>query len=901
MRKLKHICIIVFTCWSSFIQGQTLIRVYDSVNRNDSANLDKVTDSIIQIAVLSKKYLEAGQISHRFSIKKYLEGDYSNAIKYARKEVDYLDISQKVDNSYVNALYNLAYFYTLNNEFETSNELFQKIIKLNIDNSKVARSYGSIGQNYELKGDYKKAIDFLSISIDKLEKLKDYRNLITQKIILSNVYLKLNDSVYSHKGLTIANEIDSLRSKVHFDDQLMATLYKIYGDFYNLLGTNYFYKSRAYYLKSLPLSVRIKDSLAIGGLYSSLSSLYNKSMKDSAGYFGKKAISYLDKDLNNLSITYTNYVDYLSRSGQFTSAQENLDKIIKLSLNYTELPRTLEERNLFYLTNKYQFILLINQKLNVLIRMYLINNDQEILNDVIENSKACHKLVSMLGTSSDENFTKFYWRKKASQAYLYGAYASHLLGDQDQVFEFMEKNKALLLSESVLKNTEFANLPKHISNEETRQQKLIYDLESKLSHNSKNSIIQDSLFVAKRSHEKYVDSLKRIFPKFYARKIEVEQTSLSDVKKEMNKGQVLVSYIWNEFDRDNELVIGLVASNEFNRSFTIHKTDNLKSLIKDYQKLISRPFETKDDEKEFQHIAFKLYEMLFPDKEIRDLIMKKELMIIADGLLQNIPFESLIRTADVNDYLVLNNNIHYLYSYSFLEQNKKVNRKSTNSFIGYSPNRFTDSLLINLSHTREEVTDINSEFGGVIKLNDSATKKDFLENSSSAKIIHLATHADGGENPWVAFADDKLQLHELYTFKNNADLVTLSACNTSLGDMAKGEGVISLARGFFHSGSKSVVSSLWKVNDKSTSGIMRSFYKGLKGGETKSEALNNAKRAYLNTHSLSAQSPYYWSSFVLIGDSGKVDVQFNNYLYYGLLLLFIPLGVLVRKKFKKAG
>ena len=195
---------------------------------------------------------------------------------------------------------------------------------------------------------------------------------------------------------------------------------------------------------------------------------------------------------------------------------------------------------------------------------------------------------------------------------------------------------------------------------------------------------------------------------------------------------------------------------------------------------------------------------------------------------------------------------------------------------------------------------INKSLHGSIKLQDSATKEDFLTNSSDSKIIHLATHADVGKNPWIAFADKKLELHELYTYKNNADLVTLSACNTSLGELAKGEGVLSLARGFFYSGSKTVVSSLWEVNDKATAEIMTNFYDNLKQGQTKSQALNNAKRTYLSEHSLSEQSPYYWSSFVLIGDAGILNISSSKNLYIGLIMLVLLLITLLLYGRKKA-
>ena len=72
-------------------------------------------------------------------------------------------------------------------------------------------------------------------------------------------------------------------------------------------------------------------------------------------------------------------------------------------------------------------------------------------------------------------------------------------------------------------------------------------------------------------------------------------------------------------------------------------------------------------------------------------------------------------------------------------------------------------------------------------------------------------------------------------------IFVLSACNTSLGNIKEGEGVFSLARGFFYSGANSVVSSLWNVNDKSTSQIISSFYENLEKGKSKSSALRLAK------------------------------------------------------------
>ena len=176
--------------------------------------------------------------------------------------------------------------------------------------------------------------------------------------------------------------------------------------------------------------------------------------------------------------------------------------------------------------------------------------------------------------------------------------------------------------------------------------------------------------------------------------------------------------------------------------------------------------------------------------------------------------------------------------------------------------------------------------------------------TTDASIIHLATHANANEAPWVAFNDEKLFLNEIYTSRNQAELIVLSACNTAQGEIVKGEGILSLSRGFFYAGANSVLSNAWEANDKTASLIMQSFYGYLKDGETKAVALQKAKIDYLENHSLSEVSPSYWASFMLVGDYGEIaiaDSFFQTYKYILLariLLLIILLIIYIKKKQK---
>jgi CHAT domain-containing protein len=153
-------------------------------------------------------------------------------------------------------------------------------------------------------------------------------------------------------------------------------------------------------------------------------------------------------------------------------------------------------------------------------------------------------------------------------------------------------------------------------------------------------------------------------------------------------------------------------------------------------------------------------------------------------------------------------------------------------------------------------------------------------------MLHFATHGVLGDEiglttqPALVFSQigDKdghgglLQLADILDLKLNADLVVLSACNTGLGRLRRGEGIVGLTRGFLYAGASSVVVSLWKVEDQSTSLLMERFYQRLKQGESKSEALRQAKldvmRATIELKAIgmrqSLASPFYWAPFILV-------------------------------------
>jgi CHAT domain-containing protein len=194
--------------------------------------------------------------------------------------------------------------------------------------------------------------------------------------------------------------------------------------------------------------------------------------------------------------------------------------------------------------------------------------------------------------------------------------------------------------------------------------------------------------------------------------------------------------------------------------------------------------------------------------------------------------------------------------------------------------------LNRLPHSREEVEEIGRLFGksATIKLGQQATEATARSDSNNYTILHFAVHGwldeQIGLNSGLALSRPELlgrkptkedngllQAWEIFDhLKLNADLVVLSGCETGLGQSLRGEGLIGLTRALQYAGARSVVVSLWQVDDASTAVFMSAFYGELRKGVSKDVALQRAAAAVRNNPSNPKwRHPRYWSPFVLAG------------------------------------
>jgi len=251
----------------------------------------------------------------------------------------------------------------------------------------------------------------------------------------------------------------------------------------------------------------------------------------------------------------------------------------------------------------------------------------------------------------------------------------------------------------------------------------------------------------------------------------------------------------------------------------------------------------------------KLYEELL--KRIMLLVGDKDLVIIPAGVLNYVPFHGLF---DGEHYVIESREIIYAPSAAVW---KKLNSRR--------PRPVTNALL--MAYADERIPLADSEVALLSKMlpnavrfaGKQATFDSFQKYSPHFDLIHLACHGQfQADNPMFSslhLADGWVTVRDVCARRLNAQLVTLSACETGLNKISAGDEILGLARGFLSAGARSLLLSLWTVNDAATTRLMTDFYANLQRGETIAASLRVAQTNLIKR----GEHPYFWSPFLVIG------------------------------------
>lgn len=316
----------------------------------------------------------------------------------------------------------------------------------------------------------------------------------------------------------------------------------------------------------------------------------------------------------------------------------------------------------------------------------------------------------------------------------------------------------------------------------------------------------------------------------------------------------------------------------------------------------------------------------------------RNLIVIPDGRLNALPFEALrFKGKEAEGFLLDKFDIRYEYCLTFLsEPLSNLGHASVLAcapvFNGSEAERIPDTTshqfsipqvdragnYTPLSENVAEVSDIGSMVVSNLLIGQDLDEGAVRSRIEQVDILHFATHAfcsdsvpelsgvvladkedREGEEGASSRTDGILHAYEIQSLSLNAELIALSACETAVGQNRSGEGAMSLARAFKYAGAKSVVSSLWKVDDRATKEIMVKFYEHLAEGMGKADALAAAKRWYRKENPNAP--PSHWAAFILIGDNEPVRLKKRSrirpwMIILGTLLVFGGGYALMRRR-----
>ena len=916
----KNILLIVsiFTIQLFSYAQNSRISQYDSIMATSISNKEKCAKIEFFFKNNKEDLNTLIQMYHEFSKWNYntnedVNGAKKYAKKYAKKIIEtYSNEKLKTDELLKKALFNLGFF---NSKFSSSPNYtkalyyFDELITISESfEVRLGKTYMERGDVYDKLGDLQKTLE----NYEKSERIFTYNNeyflLLKTYINITGTYATLNDSIYLKPFFKTIDKINQLERDVEISNSKKAKLYANIGTMY--AASLNLKKAIKSFNKGLKLAKKENDFDTVFLILNGLSVTYKKNKEyDKAAKYLTISKRYILNDKYKKSINHNNMADLFLLKQEYENALNNYNKAITSLLiaknNSTSFKSLPSIKDISISPYKKDILGYLVDKADGWYKYYENSLNTAYLFEAEKTIALADQIIDLLYFESNEELSKLFWRKKGAELYLRAVSVCFLLDKPEKAMYYMEKNKGMLLLENIntYKAKQFAKIPENVLEKENNSLRLIKNMQKDLLNeklpNKKIDSIKNNLFTAKIVFEKFIDSLETAFPKYYKLKKRLTIQSLSAIKESMLPNQVIVEYLIGK-----ETGYALLISKEKVQFQKIKNIVELNKKLHLFKENISSPFITKKAVETFQKEANDIFTAIFPFKEFITTVKGKELIIIADGGLQYIPFEALCinETAPVEDaYLIQKCAIFYKHSISLEKQINFYKKDKKNTFIGFIPTTFQDKKLPLLNHNKLEIKSISPFFKQIFTQKE-ATKKQFLESYNKHSIIHISTHG-GIDNdiPWLAFYDQKLSLDELFVLKKEKELVVLSACKTSVGKHKKGEGLFNLTRGFINTGAKSVLSTLWNVNEKSSSEIMALFYKNISEGMRKSKALRKAKLVYIEKHkNTSEATPYYWSSFTLTGNSNAISqkTELAEVFKIGFLTLLVLLILIyIKKKF----
>lgn len=916
--------------------------------------IDKAKSNNLNTIELSLLYKNMGRVF-------YAQDDMKKALPNLEQALKIREVINPKDPDLARDYGNVGIVSRYAGRYGKAIEYLNKAVKLQKDKNVLARLYSEFGVNYKLLGDFRKSLDNQNQAIQILENGEDKRALASalfeKGAILTELKHEGDDLPYIQEALKL------FQSPEAFDYTNQMFCYKqIAYSYLRFASTSTTVKNGldsalVYNQKALDIATK---HLPKGNPYTYQIMMDMGSALGQKGQFvdAENYLTEIDKltvDLiNTETIEAANVLDVKATTNRLkgdyvASLQQYQKEINLLILDYDNNdiynnPTKEQFKNVVSLNNLQSAIA---SKARCLYQYYKYGGkDKKNLEAALKTIELFDETINFIRAEFAGSGSNVAWSDLTLDAYenaieicLAMAQTTGDVKYKKQALFYSEKSKGLSLLESFqnTKATQISGLSEEEMTKEREMKLDINDLEQKVFHKTQQrkpelieeiKELQKQIFLKKQNYQDFLKKLEAEHPKYYATKYNINILDLEQIRSMLKDDQGLVEY----FVGDSSVYAFKITKTGF-ETYILDGHESMTQRVTDFRNSIYGYFLSSKDKseqmkskyaKQYAERAYKLYQILV--EPLGEL--PKRLIIVPAGAMCDMPFESLLMKPVTNPekykthpYFAKDHIFSYTYSATLLKEMSELeHHPATKTYLGFAPS-FGESAasvvrgkrfaLSPLAFNKPEIETISAMLGGDMYHGKDAVEERFKSDASQYQILHFATHGMANSNDpdfsLLAFTEiadghenEFLYVSDLYNMQLNADMVVLSACETALGKNFRGEGIMSMARGFSYAGAKSIFTTLWCVNDHSTYNIIQRYFKYLQEGKDKDEALHLAKLDYLESANDLTAHPFLWSPYILVGDINDLPAITNGmpWAVIGGGALVLALLAFVGLKFK---
>jgi CHAT domain-containing protein len=858
-----------------------------------------------------------------------LQGNYPQAMEYFQRS---LKISEELGNKagIAPTLGNLGNLHQVQGNYLQALEYYERYLKVAEElgnKAGIASTLSNMGNVYRLQGNYSQALEYSLRSLKISEELGNKAVITPTLGNIGLIYQSQGNYVqaleYSLRSLRLAEELGD-KEGIAYTLGNIGLIYQSQGNYPQTLE---------HYLRSLKILEELGDQAGIGAALNNLGNInriqgnypqaieyFQKSLNFAEALQSKNIIAYT---LGNIGIIYEEQGNYpkalehylrsqklleeignkagianaLSQIGNVYRAQGNYTQALDIATQAIAMTRQTGDTEMFWrnCTTAGQAHRALNQ----------FDRARQAFTDAIAAIEDLRYQIA----GAEQHQQRFFESKLSPYYEMIDLLIAQ--NNPQQALGFAERSKSRVLLDVL--RTGKVNITKAMSNKEQEQER---------SLNSELISLNSQVYNEKQRQKPDQTRLTDLTARLDKTRLQMEafQTNLyaAHLELRVQRGEIqpLTSTESASLIPDSKTaLLEFVVQENQAYLFVLTRNSKTSQATADLQvyKLnikqqdladLTRRFKERISSRSlgFQELAAQLYELLLKPARAQ-LQNLKELVIVPDGVLWELPFQALVSAP--KRFLIQDYAISYAPSLTVLKEmqalsakRRKGNRQANtllalgNPAIGTQTVKqvsavFMDEKLLPLPEAERQVQVLKRIYGSEnskVYIGAEASEERLKQEAGKYQILHLATHGilnDASpmyshlvlsQHHGNASDDGLLEAWEIMKLGLNADLVILSACDTARGRVGAGEGMIGLSWALFVAGSPTTVVSQWKVETESNTELMVAFHQNLKFNSnkakepsSKAKALQQAALKLMKNKKYS--HPFYWAAFVIVGDA----------------------------------